>query len=60
MDLDAIFDPPRVCTPEEVALRHTIPLNFQTSFVLALDAYIDIRVRYRQGLLANPQYRLLK
>jgi hypothetical protein len=58
LDLDAIFNPPAACTQEQLQHCHMIRYNLQTSFVLALDAYIDIRIRYREGIRNDPRYRL--
>jgi hypothetical protein len=58
LDIDAVFDPPAVCTPDQLVHCQEICYNLQTSFVLAVDAYINIRIRYRQGIKADPAFRM--
>jgi hypothetical protein len=58
LDIEAIFDPPSVCTDEQVLDCHQIRYNLQTSFILAVDAYINIRLRYREGISVNNTYHL--
>jgi hypothetical protein len=56
LDIDAEFDPPAACTPDQFVHCQEICYNLQTSFVLAVDAYISIR--YRQGIQADPAFRI--
>jgi hypothetical protein len=56
LDIDAEFDPPAACTPDQLVHCQEIRYNLQTSFVLAVDAYISIR--YRQGIQADPAFRI--
>jgi hypothetical protein len=56
LDIDAVFDPPAACTPDQLVHCQEIRYNLQTSFVLAVDAYISIR--YRQGDQAYPAFRI--
>jgi hypothetical protein len=58
LDIDAIFDFPASCSAEQAQHCGIIRYNLQTTFVLALDAYIDIRIRWREGLTQDPNYRL--
>jgi hypothetical protein len=53
VDLDLIFDPPNICTPEQKQHCRTICYNLQTSLLLAINAHIDVRVRFEVAWLAG-------
>jgi hypothetical protein len=50
LDLNATFNPPAQCRAAQIQYCNAIRYNLQTSFVLALDACVDIRVGYEEKL----------
>jgi hypothetical protein len=59
IDLDAIFNPPAICTPAQTQHCAAIRHNLQVSFLLAIDSCIDIRVQFEVAVEARSTEPLL-
>ena len=59
IDLEAIFDPPAICTQAQLQDCAAIKHNLQASFLLGLDACINIRVRFEVRFEASAATPLL-